>query len=279
MPKYTLKRSNDMKNTKRPSETPASKKRTPDAQKAHVEAVRAKKRRLKRACIIVCAVFVLCGVLLAVLAGIDRALKASPDTDEPQTPTLNGKHYINFYEPDYDADILSDSDYLAENRTLRYVIPASTGSMSLVLDEYDIADLTEGQRFFVRYFEALISGDTDTYHTFFSPEYIESPGFETHPTDRVFPAQRIYDVTVTELGRTDPTDASYTYNGKSAVFGVYEVRYKILKNDGELRYDLPENGENPLIFELVTTDAGTENEATFIKAQYKYADIRSDTAE
>lgn len=253
--------------------------RTPEAERAKAKIIRAKKRRLKRACIIVCAAFVLCGVLLAVLSGIDHALKASSDTDEPQTPSLNGKHYINFYEPDYDADILSDSDYLAENRTLRYVIPASTGSMSLVLDEYDTSELTEGQRFFVRYFAALIAGDTDAYHTFFSSEYIEAPGFETHPTDRIFPAQRIYDVTVTELGRTDPTDTSYTYNGQPAVFGVYEVRYKILKNDGELRYDLPEGGENPLIFELVTTDVGTENETTLIKAQYKYADIRSENAD
>ena len=57
------------------------------------------------------------------------------------------------------------------------------------------------------------------------------------------------------------------------MFGVYEVRYKILKNDGELRYDLPEDGENPLVFELVSTGVGTADETTVIKAQYKYTDI------
>ena len=57
------------------------------------------------------------------------------------------------------------------------------------------------------------------------------------------------------------------------MFGVYEVRYKILKNDGELRYDVPEDGENPLVFELVSTGVGTADETTVIKAQYKYTDI------
>ncbi len=257
------------------NQTSTTKRPVKKAGKKESSLVNAKKRRLKRVILLVCAVFVLLGAVCAVLAGVNRALVRSRPAKEPEVPSLEGKHYINFCEPDYDADILKDADYLAKERTLRYVIPGSTGRTSLVLDEYESEALTEGQRFFVRYFEALVAGDTDTYHSFFSEEYVKEPGFETHPTDRVFPPQRIYDVTITELGRTDPTDVSYTYNGKSAVFGVYEVRYKILKNDGELRYDLPEDGENPLIFELVTTDVGTENETTLIKAQYKYSDIQN----
>ena len=85
--------------------------------------------------------------------------------------------------------------------------------------------------------------------------------------------QRLYDITVTELGRTDPTDTQYSYNGMPAVFGVYEVSYKILKNDGEFRHDIPSGGEVPLIFEIVTTGAGTADELTLIKDVYKYTDI------
>lgn len=233
-----------------------------------------RKNALKKGVLAVCAVLVFLGILCAVLAGINRALKADKTDTETKTPSLAGKNYLNFYEPDYETDIFTDKDYLAKNRTIRYVIPGQSGSSSLVLDEYQTSELTEGQRFFVRYFEVLANGDTDAYHTLFAEEYVQNPtGFEKHPADRVFPMQRVYDITVTELGRTDPGDASYTYNGKPAVFGVYEVRYKILKNDGELRYDLPEDGENPLIFELVTTDAGSKKETTFIKAQYKYTDI------
>ena len=85
--------------------------------------------------------------------------------------------------------------------------------------------------------------------------------------------QRIYDIEITELGRTDPSDTSYEYKNMPAVFGVYEVNYKILKNDGEFRYDLTEGGTIPLIFELVTTGVGTQNEKTLIKNIYKYTDI------
>lgn len=237
-------------------------------------AAKKRKNALKKGVLAVCAAFVLLGVLYAVLAGVNKAVTKDKPTAEEKTPTLAGKNYINFYEPDYEADIFTDKDYLAKNRTVRYVIPGDSGSTSIVLDEYAISELTEGQRFFMRYFDALAHGDTDAYHTFFTEEYKEDPtGFEKHPTDRLFPMQRVYDITVTELGRTDPNNTDYTYDGKSAVFGVYEVRYKILKNDGELRYDLPEDGENPLVFELVTTGAGSESEVTLIRAQYKYTDI------
>ena len=236
-----------------------------------------RKSALKKAVFLVVAAFAVLGILCAVLAGVQRHLQAEKTAQKDSssgTPTLEGKNYINFYEPDYETDIFTDKDYLAKNRTIRYVVPHEGGSASVVLDEYASNELTEGQRFFVRYFEALMNGDTDAYHTFFDEAYVSNPtGFEKHPTDRIFPMQRVYDITITELGRTSPSDTSYTYNGKAAVFGVYEVRYKILKNDGELRYDLPEDGENPLVFELVSTDVGTENEKTLIKAQYKYTDI------
>ena len=237
-----------------------------------------KKRHLKRAVIVVLAVFALLIALCLALYGAQKLLQdRGSQSDKRQTPLLDGKNYINFYEPDYDANIYEDKDYLAKNRSIRYVVPGDGGSVGIVLDEYDDASLTEGQRFFKRYFKALADGDTEAYHGMFTAEYIAEPeGFETHPADREFPMQRVYDITVTELGRSDPADTSFSYNGEPAVFGVYEVRYKILKNDGELRYDLPENGENPLIFELVTTGAGTENEKTLIKNQYKYADIRSE---
>lgn len=237
-------------------------------------AAKKRKNALKKGVLAVCTAFVVLGILCGALAGIRHALRKEKTEPAPKTPALAGKNYINFYEPDYGTDIFTDKDYLAKNRTIRYVIPHQSGNSSLVLDEYKPEELTEGQRFFVRYFDALAHGDTDAYHTFFADEYVNDPaGFETHPTDRVFPMQRVYDITVTELGRTSPTDTSYTYNGVPAVFGVYEVRYKILKNDGELRYDLPEDGENPLVFELVSTGVGTADETTVIKAQYKYTDI------
>lgn len=239
--------------------------------------VPAKKKNLKRAVVIVIAVMAVLCVLYLVLAAIDGALKESPKGTLESTQknvNLEGKTYINYYEPDYNTDIFEDKEYLAKNRKIRYIIPNNSGKMSFILDEQPVHELTEGQRFFVKYFGAVTKGDYEAYGKMFAKEYLDDPdGFEKHPSDKKFPMQRIYDITVTELGRSDPTDSSYTYNGERAIFGVYEVSYKILKNDGEFRYDLPEGGEIPVIFELVTTGAGTENEKTLIKEYYRYADI------
>ena len=54
---------------------------------------------------------------------------------------------------------------------------------------------------------------------------------------------------------------------------IEQESYKILKNDGEFRHDIPSGGEVPLIFEIVTTGAGTADELTLIKDVYKYTDI------
>lgn len=233
-----------------------------------------KKKYLKRAVIAVACVLaglcILCGVLYAV----SESLKSSGEDIENQEFNLDGKSYINYYEADYEADIFEDSDYLKKNRTIKYEVPTETGGVTIVLDEYEKTELTEGQRFFVSYFDAIISGDTKAYHNMFTKEYLDEPaGFEKKPAKREFPMQRIYDIKIKELGRTNPNDTSYLYGSEHAVFGVYEVSYKIMKNDGEFRPDLPSDAEKPLIFEIVTVKAGTENELTLIKNIYSYTDI------
>ena len=238
------------------------------------EIIDGKKRKLKKAIIIVVIVFALLGALCGVLYGISKYLSDDEIEISEKPINLDGKSYINYYEPDYSANIFEDKDYLAKNRSIKYIIPSDGSEMSIVLDEYDHDVLTEGQKFFVDYFYAATHGDYEAYGEMFTEEYLDDPcGFEKHPQDKKFPMQRIYDIEITELGRSDPSDTSYNYNGIHAVFGVYEVGYKILKNDGEFRYDLSEGGTIPLIFELVTTGVGTQNEKTLIKNIYKYSDI------
>lgn len=238
------------------------------------EIVDGKKRKLKKAIIIVVIIFALLGALCGVLYGISEYLSDDEIEMSEKPLDLNGKSYINYYEPDYSVDIFEDKDYLAKNRSIKYVIPSDSSEMSIVLDEYDYDELTEGQKFFTEYFYAVTHGDYEAYSEMFTKEYLQNPdGFEKKPADKKFPMQRIYDITITELGRSDPYNTSYTYNGEHAVFGVYEVNYKILKNDGEFRHDLSEGGAIPLVFELVTTGVGTQNEKTLIKKIYKYSDI------
>ena len=238
------------------------------------EIVKAKKKKLKKVVIVVICLFAFLGILCAVLSIISERLKEDNETIKDNN-NLDGKNYINYYKPDYETDIFEDEDYLAKNRTIQYVIPTESGKTSIVLDEYDYLALDEGQRFFVDYFYTVTNGNCDEYHGMFTEEYKANPkGFEKSPSGRVFPMQRIYDISVTVLAKSNPKDASYVYNGESAVFGIYEVSYKILKNDGEFRADLADGGSIPLIFELVTTGAGTENEKTLINNVYKYSDIK-----
>ena len=244
---------------------------------AKSEIVKSKKKKLKKAVIVVICIFAFLGILCAVLSIISEKLKEDNENlgnNLPQSVNLDGKSYINYYEPDYETNIFEDDDYLAKNRTVKYVISAESGKTSIILDEYDFSELDEGQRFFVDYFEKVINGDCEAYHGMFTEEYEANPkGFEKNPSDRVFPMQRIYDISVTVLARSNPEDSSFVYNGERAVFGIYEVIYTILKNDGEFRPDLADGGSIPLIFELVTTGEGTENEKTLINNVYKYSDI------
>ncbi len=242
--------------------------------------VPAKKKHLKRAIIVagivLGALILLCAALFALQTALQKSRPAEI-LDSGKAPSIEGKNYLSFYEPDYDADIFADADYLEKDRAVRYTVPKDAGGVTVVLDEYEMSELTEGGRFFLTYFDALAHGDYESYRAFFTPEYKENPnGFEKFPNDRTFPMQRVYDITVTELGKSDPNDKSFTYNGEPCVYGVYDVRYKILKNDGELRHDLAENGEVPLVFETVTLYAGTEDEVTYIQNLYRYTDIASD---
>lgn len=241
-----------------------------------VTAAKKKKRALKKGILIILSAFAVLAILCGILALVLHFVRRKPETAPPVNRDVTGKAYINYYEPDYAADIFKESAYLALDRSIRYTVQGEASSYSYVLSEHSPEALTEGGRFFLTYFDAVTHGNYEAYHGFFTDEYAADPtGFEKHPTDRVFPMQRLYDMRVTELYRTEPGDTAYIYRGEPVVYGVYEVRYKIRKNDGEFRVDLPSDAEMPLIFELMTQNAGTENELTLIRDIYRYEDIET----
>ena len=126
------------------------------------EIVDGKKRNLKKAIIIVVIIFAVLGIFCGILYGISEWLSNEKENTEKPL-NLDGKSYINYYEPDYSADIFEDKDYLAKNRSIKYIIPSDNSEMSIVLDEYDYIELTEGQKFFTDYFYAVTHGDTKAY--------------------------------------------------------------------------------------------------------------------
>lgn len=227
------------------------------------------KARIKKILIIIFAALL---ILLALYFGL-KILLEKLISDKEQVKQADDYYmtsgFRNYYPEDYEADILSDKDYTSLDRNLMYTNQNG--------EKYNISDLgentNEGQRFFTKYFDLLIGGRYKDYSSLFTDTYKESPdGFEKY-TDRKFTSQRIYNINIKELARTDVSDASFKYEDKQCVFGFYEVSYKILKNDGTFRRDLPENGERPLILELVTFDAGTDKEETYIKNLYTVSSV------
>lgn len=176
----------------------------------------------------------------------------------------------DYYTPDYETDIFSDKEYLDAVKGKGVIY--TDGNISFDLNDRGDESLTAGQRFFKNYFYAVNHADLETYSGMFAPEYEGNPTiYGRKPWERTFPMQRLYDVNVKELFVSD--NIENTYNGKHAIFGVYEVRYCIQKNDGEFRYNLVSDTVLPVIYQTVTTDAGTASEKTLITKVYYYTDI------
>lgn len=230
--------------------------------------VKTHKKTKKQKLLVGACVTVLCLAVLAVAGAlIDNSRKNDPSL-LPVVQTEDDyltKSFRNYYPTDFDADIMSDEEYTVLDRQVKYT--DSSGS-TYSLSDVSESGLSDGQRFFKKYFDTVISGSYEEYPDMFAESYKnDTPGFEKH-VDRVFPPQRVYNISVKEIAKTDVNDISYTYDGKPCVFGFYEVEFMILKNDGCFRRDLPENASRPLIFELVTFGSGTENEKTYIKNLY-----------
>lgn len=183
---------------------------------------------------------------------------------ESEDDYLSGS-FRNYYEEDYDADIFSEEEYMSLTRDIMF----STSSGH----EYSLSDvekelLSYGQRFFEEYFYILTHGEYEKYPLLFTKEYRDNPvGFEKY-VERRFPMQRIYDIKVKTVAETTDLNGEYTYNGEICAYGFYEVSFKILRNDGAFRRDLPENGERPVIYELVTLLSGEDAGKTMIKNMY-----------
>lgn len=243
-------------------------------------AVIGKKKNLKKAVIAVTAVFAVLAVLCAVLGQIESSLKKSNEKKKNDIEQMNfnpdGILSVDYYEPDYSADIFEEYEYTSKERSIKF----TADGQSIVLGDYTADELTAGQRFWVRYFDAVISGDAESYGEMIADDYSGNPNvFGKDPKNKKFPMQRIYDISVKLMGETPAGDAGNTYNGEPAQFGVYEVSYKIQKNDGEYRLGLPSDKTIPVIFEIATTNPGTDDEKTVIRRAYLYSDIEFDSEE
>ncbi|MCR5681952.1 MAG: hypothetical protein K6G29_05805 [Clostridiales bacterium] len=204
---------------------------TPDA---------AKKKKKKRLIIVLSAVTLLAAVSW-VLTTFPNLFAGRKNNSGVTTMYSDRNISYLFYESDYDLDPTTDEDYMGQDRQLWYKL----GNLAVggELDESVWLDYNAAVRFFAKYFRTAIAGDAETYNTFFTDHYYE----DNKPYYRFAP-QRIYDMHVEEL--------SETVSGDGTTVWVFNVEYRIMKNDGSFRNDIPSDGSKKLRFTLIGDAAG-----------------------
>ena len=200
--------------------------KTPDA---------AKKKKKKRLIVVLCAVTLLAAVSW-VLTTFPNLFAGGKKNSGVTTMYSDRNISYLFYESDYDLDPTTDEDYMQMDRQLWY----KKGNLAIggELDESAWIDYNAAVRFFARYFSAAIAGDAETYNGFFTDRYYR----DNKPYERFAP-QRIYDMHVEELSETVNNDGSTVW--------MFNVEYRIMKNDGSFRNDIPSDGSKKLLFTLI----------------------------
>lgn len=201
-----------------------------------------KRARAKKAIIRTAAViYVLLCVLLAVYSAtgivkwnLERDIYLQKPT--PQTGV--------FSEIDFDADITKDEDYQKE---LLYITYSDNGIATVTVTDGNFEQHDKNLVFFNEYFTCLREGKFKEYDTFFTKSYFDEN--EHTDIDFGFTKQRIYDIVITK------TSAGYEEDGNT--YRTYEVKYKIMKNDGTFRNDIGSDETRAQYITLVTNENGT----------------------
>lgn len=149
----------------------------------------------------------------------------------------------HFNSPDYEADIFEDEDYLGVTSWINY----TRGSVTIGLYDEDYEAYDKNLVLFDKYFDALKTGDLDTFLSLHSDRY-----FENNWKWLTLAPQRIYDIYVEYIFDADVNDPEYGQVTKH----VYKVSYKIMKNDGTFRNDVGSDASKPVYLEIVEESNG-----------------------
>lgn len=192
------------------------------------------RKRLLTIAIVFLSMFVILLILDVVLESgiLDSAGNADSETKEP----------IFFFNPDYEFDIFTDEAYLDLDRNLHFSDDGGT-SISILTDEKSYNSAHKTASFFKNYFDAVINGDSKTYNSLFTEEYLKK-----NDAKDSFTMQMIYNMEAIMLRSEDKDDGTTLYE--------FEVRYAIRRNNGTFRDDLSSDVTRPQIY-VVTESADT----------------------
>ena len=217
-----------------------------------------KKKILIIAVISVVALFVIAGLVLLILAGIDNA-KRNKEREELDALT---KENLIFVEPDYNLDIFEDDYYMQLDR---YYWITDGFTRTIITDE-NSASYSPELNFVRQMIANAIAGNYIDYNAMFTQEYLNSAGDDLR---EMFTMQQIHNIELEVLeSNTIRAEA-----GEFETTSVIKVSYMIRDNNGTFRNDLEEGAIRPIVYMLKSqTDANnyTQIKATGMMLHIKY---------
>lgn len=201
-----------------------------------------KQQNLKKKRIIVLVGTLLVLLLLVLLNCID--FEKSPAEEAPEAPYAPETYYAYYFaEPDYESNIFENPEYQKLDRTISYTYNGQTVDLknSLKTGSCEIYDPPFGD-FFAKYFAALAKGFDGSSNTSLGfNAYYSEVYFRNHEPFGKFAPQKVYDIDVRRV--TDPQTITEEEKEENAIYvgctiTSFEVRYRILHNDGTFRRDI-----------------------------------------
>ena len=184
-------------------------------------------------------------LIISVLAVISYVLLENPQiferTEQKKVTSMySDKLYSYVFPPsDYNLDVTQDEWYMQLDRSVHY----KNGNVSVMVYEDELPGYNKAVQFFVEYFKTVVAGDADTYNSYFTDHYYE----DYEPYGRFAP-QMVYDIEIEQLTENANEDGTINW--------TFNVKYKIHKNDGSFRNDIPSDAAKKLLFELVADQDG-----------------------
>ncbi len=195
-------------------------------------------RRLKRRMLIVVAVMVTFAIVAIPLINlIDKRLNGEEES-RPVKPDKPDS--VIFFTPDYEVNILEDPDYLELDRSFRL----TQGLSTTTIDTAKINSYSPAIKVLYELVNALIMGDAEAYNSLFSERYYQDE--KNPPIEEPFTMQRIYEIVIIKHRERSVTDEE---SGKYNEY-IYEVEYKISRNDGTYRTDIGHDSARSQYFQL-----------------------------
>ena len=179
-------------------------------------------------------------IVLSVLGIISYILLENPQlfeigSKDKVTSMYSDELYsYNFYPCHENFDVTTDERYMQLDRYIHY----KNGSVTEIVSEDDLDGYNDAIKFFVTYFKTVISGDEDTYNTYFTDRY-----YTIYDPYLSFKPQMIYDIEVEQL--------SEIFNDDGTTKWTFNIKYRIHRNNGSFRNDIDSDSSKTLYYELI----------------------------